>query len=129
MLALFLADLAERLADVLLELGLVLDPLHDQLARPAADTTGVLFDRVDGAFTQRGLAHHRVLNLAQPLFLGAGQHVAPRTRNVVEVPVLEREGKAGTHGATLSEDRESLGAQTFDKGELLAMNLRIAVAG
>ena len=56
MLVLFGADLAERLADILLELRDVLDPLHDQMLGCAADTG---LNRTQTAIGFVGLANYR----------------------------------------------------------------------
>ena len=131
MLALFHADLAERLADVLLEFLVILDPLHDQMLGIAADAG---LDRLEVARRRRRSrvndrrAQLGILHLGQLLFVGAGGQRAPCGQRVVEVPVLEREGEAAADRRRLAEDRQALGAIAFDPAQAAAMDLGI-VAG
>ncbi len=127
MLALFHADLAERLADVFLERLDILDPLHDQMLRMAADAgldrleVGVrIVVGVDDRRAQLGILHLREL-----LFLGAGGQHPPFGQRVVEIPVLERERETAAHGRALAENRAALGAVALDPAQAAAMDFGI----
>ena len=130
MLVLLHADLAERLAHVLLEFFVVLDPLHDQILRIAAYTR---LQRADSRVGFIGLAddrpaHLRVLHLGQ-LFLdrAGGQH-APGGARVIQVPVLEGEGEAAADRRPLTENRQALGTAAIKPAQQPAMDFRDSCA-
>src|SRR6202050_2233820 len=126
--AFFLTYLTERLADVFLQLGFVLDPLHDELHQAAADARSDLVeDRHRAVALDRG-AHRRLFPLGIIFCVGAGLHVPPCRRRVVQIPILESETESTTDRAALSEDRQPLRARLVQPVEALAMNVRIAGA-
>ena len=125
--AFFRADLAERLADVLLQLRLVFDPLHNQLAQTSADAGRILVQlrasRVSLLIASR-IAGSCILAIFSSL--RAGESVSPPGgRHIVEIPVLQREGETAAHRSALAENRQAFGARVMQPVEALAMDLRI----
>ena len=104
------ADLAERLADILFESVDILDPLHDQMLgmrrrhRPASTLKSASACRLAGY----RCAEFGPLHLVDLLRCGAGGQLAPCRAGVVKVPVFEREGEATADRARLAEDRRPL---------------------
>src|SRR5208337_108307 len=124
----FLGDLADRLADILFQLRLVIEVLDHQPDDPAADAGRVLVQRPRPALrlgrrTQLGVAH-----LSQLLLFGPGGHLTPRRRDVVQVPVFQREAEARAHRSGLTEYRQTLGPQLFDPPQRAAMDFTVHAA-
>ena len=125
--ALLLGDLADRFADVLLQLGLVVGALDDQ-GRDGAANAGLndlefavgLF-----GFALDRLAQGRVLHLGQLFLLGAGRQLAPGRAGIVQVPVLQGEGKAGPVGSGLAENRQTLLPATLQPVQAAAVDLGV----
>src|SRR5277367_2374512 len=129
MLALFLRDLADHLPEVLLQLRLIVEVLDNQPDDTSADSGRVLVQSLGPALalgrrTQLGVAH-----LDQLLFLGSGGHLAPRRRDIVQVPMFEGEPEAGTQRSRLTEDRQAFGAQLLDPPQSTAMDFAVITAG
>ena len=130
-LALFLGDPAQRLADVGFQFVMAAGGLHDQLGDRAAHAGlddlqlavgffGLVFD---------GLAQGRIPHLRQLVARAAGRQFAPRRARVVQVPVFEREREAGAMGAGLAVDRQVRGAAAFQPVEAAAVHLGIFAGG
>src|SRR5262245_33424508 len=126
MLAFLHPDLSKRLADVLLQLLVIVDPLHDQVFGMTANTGENRLEHWVSFVnrTDRRSSQLRPLHLGHALFSRSGRDLAPFGAGVVQVPVLEREGKAGTDGCGLAENGQTLLTIALNPAKAATMNLR-----
>src|SRR5208337_610541 len=117
--------------DILLELGLVPRPRHNQVTNRSSDSGLDRFELAIGfvvfaldRFAQRGIFH-----LGNFFGVGAGSHGTPRGARVVEIPMFQREREAGAERESLAEDRQALLAASLEPRHAALMNFGIAAGG